>query len=135
MPFIEWNENLSVHVPSVDRQHRTLIKYINELSDAVERGNSQALVGHILKGLAGYTKIHFAYEEMLFKSYNYPETDDHKTVHVKLLEKVTTFGDRFERGETDIGPELLAFLKRWLNHHILGDDMAYSEFMRKHGVQ
>ena len=46
-------------------------------------------------------------------------------MHQRMVDKVGEFKDRFARGETDVGPELLEFLKDWLSHHILEDDMAF----------
>ncbi len=36
MAFIEWSEALSVKVSEIDRQHKMLIKMINDLNDAMK---------------------------------------------------------------------------------------------------
>lgn len=135
MPFIEWNDRLSVNIASIDRQHRTLINYINQLNDAVGRGNADTMIAYVLRGLATYTTVHFAYEEMLFNLYKYPDNDGHKAVHTRLLTQVGDYNTRFHNGERDLGPELLDFLKAWLNNHIMGEDKAYSGFMLEHHVK
>ncbi|MCB1809729.1 MAG: bacteriohemerythrin, partial [Candidatus Competibacteraceae bacterium] len=66
MAFMAWTEELSVKIPSIDRQHRTLIGYINKLDDALGRGHAEQLIEMILNGLVRYTSAHFMYEEMLF---------------------------------------------------------------------
>jgi len=135
MPLMSWNEKLSIKVPSVDRQHKVIIKHINELNDAIQEGNSKGVCRLILRSLSNYTRVHFAYEEMLFKRYDYPTKQEHLAVHERLLGKVVKYKDRFDKGETDIGEELLEFLQEWLYHHILEDDMAYSDFMVERGVE
>ncbi len=135
MPLIEWSEALSTQIPSIDRQHRVILGYINELHDGVENGEFRGVLDNVLRGLVGYTRTHFAYEEMLFKRFGYEQQQEHKAVHQRMVDKVDDFKNRFAKGETDIGPELLEFLKDWLSHHILEDDMAYSKFMIEQGVK
>jgi hemerythrin-like metal-binding protein len=130
MAFFEWDEKYSVSVPSIDRQHKDLIDYINKLQAELESPQPDTLmIELILNGLIGYTNTHFKYEEMLFGMYKYPETEEHKAAHKQLFEKVAEFTQRYEEGTADIGEELMDFLKKWLNYHILKEDMAYSEHM------
>jgi hemerythrin-like metal-binding protein len=135
MAFYEWSDRLSVKVPSIDRQHKTLIGYINKLAEALEQGNTQSMLGTLVGNLSTYTQAHFAYEELLFDRYEYPQSDAHKRHHVKLIERVQEYSRKFEAGGREFGPELLGFLKEWLNHHILQDDMAYSGHMTEQGAQ
>lgn len=134
MAFIEWTDELSVGIGTVDGQHKVLIGYINELEEAIAGGTAREVVGLILNGLSSYTRAHFMYEEMLFDLHGYPETEGHKAAHGKLFDRVGEYRDRFTGGEGDIGPELLEFLKAWLNKHILKEDMAYSGYLLGKGV-
>ncbi|MBT8126465.1 MAG: hemerythrin family protein [Gammaproteobacteria bacterium] len=130
MAFFEWDEKYSVSVPSIDRQHRDLIDYINKLQTELASPEPDSMIIEvILNGLIGYTNTHFKYEEMLFSMYKYPETEEHKAAHNRLFETVARFKQRYEEGVPNVGDELLAFLKIWLNHHILKEDMAYSAHM------
>ena len=135
MPLIEWNEQWATKMASIDRQHKTLVGYINKLHDANQKGDPGMVLGFILNNLINYTKVHFSYEEMLFRMYDYPEEEDHKIAHKKLFEKVGKFKSRFEAGDMTVGNELLDFLKLWLNNHILKEDMAYSQFFIDKGVK
>ena len=135
MPLMEWSEQLSTGIASVDRQHKVIVGYINELYDGIERGEVKGVLDTILMGLVSYTRTHFAYEEMMFKVYDYAEKKEHLEVHERMVARVADFRDRFKAGETDIGPELLEFLKDWLYHHILEDDMAYTEYLIGKGAK
>ena len=135
MDFFEWDEKYSVKVPSVDRQHKDLIDYINKLQRELESPEPDVfMIELVLNGLIGYTNTHFKYEEMLFGMYQYPEKEEHEAAHKRLFQKVATFTQRYEAGDSKVGEELLAFLKSWLNHHILIEDMAYSEHMAQKEV-
>ena len=133
--LIEWSDQLSVKIPSIDRQHKMLIRYINELNDAIVEEKGSFVAGHVLRGLATYTSAHFMYEEMMFKSYNYSEIEGHKAAHGKLVDKVIDYKTRFESGDAEIADELLRFLKGWLTNHILKEDMAYSDYLISKGVR
>lgn len=136
MAFYEWTERLSVGIPSIDRQHKTLIGYINTLAEAVHNGNSpNTILGMVLDNLVTYTRMHFIYEEMLFDRYAYQEAEDHKQHHKKLVLQVAEYSTRFKQGENNLGVELLEFLMWWLNHHILIDDVAYSAFLSQQGCK
>ena len=135
MPLMEWSENLSTHIPSVDRQHKVILGYINDLHDGIERGDVKGILDITLNGLVNYTRTHFAYEEMLFKRFGYEQQAEHKAVHERMIGKISDFKERYVKGDKEIGPELLEFLKDWLYHHILEDDMAYSEHMVEQGVK
>jgi len=63
MALISWNDNLSVHVGEIDRQHQQLIKMINDLDDAMKQGKGKEVLGKIVKGLSDYTAYHFSTEE------------------------------------------------------------------------
>ena len=134
-PLMQWRDQFSVKIPSVDRQHKVLIKYINQLDTASKKENSALEISHVLSGLISYTKVHFAYEEMMFRTYNYPESNDHMASHKHLLEKVAWYKRRFDNNEADIAQELLNLLMYWLNRHILQEDMAYSDFLLKKGAR
>lgn len=137
MAYYEWTERLSVGIPSIDRQHKTLIGYINSLAEAAEgsNGSSPLLVGFILDKLVAYTKQHFIYEEMLFDRYGYQEAAEHKQHHQQLAAQVVAYNTRYKQGDTGFSQELLEFLMGWLNRHILIEDIAYSGFLLKQGCQ
>ena len=131
MALYEWSDRLSVGDETIDRQHRVLIGYINELSEVMEQKNDFGiLLGILLGKLATYTKVHFLYEEMLFHSKNYPELEEHKKHHESLTQQVDEFYKRFQAGEANLDHELFEFLMNWLNRHILGSDLAYVEFAK-----
>ena len=135
MPLMEWSDKLSTSIPSIDRQHKVILGYINDLHDGIESGEVKGILDITLQGLVNYTRTHFAYEEMLFKRYGYEQQVEHVKRHERLVEKISSFKQRYTNGEKEIGPELLEFLKDWLYHHILEDDMAYTEHLIAEGVE
>ncbi len=133
-PLMEWSPKFSTNIPSIDRQHKVIIGFINDLHAGMEGKEVRGIVGQTLQGLINYTRVHFAYEAMLFKVHGFDDQEEHLAVHERMVEKIGDFKQRFDKGEADISEELLDFLKNWLFHHILEDDMAYSEHLRDKGV-
>lgn len=129
MALLEWNDELSVGIDMIDKQHKILIRAINLLAMAVKHNSSHSLMSDIFRTLVDYTDTHFAYEEELFDRFGYPETEDHKAKHRALLHKVVDLKARWDAGESQIGPEVLKFLVDWLRNHILGSDKKYSGFL------
>jgi len=135
MASIEWTEDLSVKIPSIDKQHKVLIGLINKFDDAKSSGHANMVMKSILKELVRYTQAHFMYEEALFTLYGYPESDSHKVAHVKLFEKVEKFNKAELDGDESVYNEISEFLNSWLYHHILKEDMAYSSHLVKKGAE
>jgi hemerythrin-like metal-binding protein len=132
---IEWSPMLSIGIASIDAQHRVLVAYINQLTHAVANGQTARILPAVLAGLEGYTRIHFRHEERLFALHGWTEQTDHADGHRAFERQLAEFRRRFENGDTSMGLEVLKFMIHWLAGHILSDDMAYSAFLRDHGVR
>lgn len=132
---IEWSPSLSVGMESIDGQHRVLIAYINQLSGAIARGQSASVLGQVLGGLEGYTKIHFRHEERLFEMHGWDEGIEHADAHRAFERQIQDFRQRFASGDASLATAVLKFMIEWLAEHILLDDMAYSPFLKARGVR
>jgi hemerythrin-like metal-binding protein len=126
---IDWSDEFSVGVDLIDKQHKILIRAINLLALAVEHDTSRELMGEIFTTLRDYADTHFSYEEELFDTFGYAETEEHKAQHKALLHQVIGLEKRWRSGEATIGAEVLQFLVTWLRNHILGSDKKYSSFL------
>jgi len=133
--FYEWNDKLSVGVPSIDRQHKILIALINDLHTSIETGKSQSDAKFILKKIITYARAHFIYEEGLFISHDYDATEEHLESHERIKVKLLELKKQSEDNQFNLPDELMMFLKDWLNNHILKEDMGYSELLIKNNVQ
>lgn len=135
MTSIQWTDELSVKIPSIDSQHKRLIKLINQLDESIEEGNANIVINKTLNELTLYTQAHFIYEEALFTMHGYPDSENHKLAHEKLFGKVEYFKQKIKENDEDIYSELLEFLNNWLYHHILKEDMGYSVHLLKCGAE
>jgi hemerythrin-like metal-binding protein len=125
MPYLSWNKSLSVHVESMDAQHKHLISMLNQLHDTFDEESKPKAVRSVLNGLLVYVKIHFWQEERLMQAHHFPGLEAHRREHEALVERTDELAARFKDGETTLGPEILYFLKKWIREHIQGSDMEY----------
>lgn len=130
MPFMVWNDRLSVGVESLDDDHKQLVNMLNTLYDGIQEGRGREMVAGILDRLTEYTREHFAREEELLIRCEYPETMEHMHEHSNMTEWLVGLRQRLASG-TAAGPSLEAvnFLKDWLFDHIRGADARYVPYV------
>jgi hemerythrin len=134
MAFFDWKQEYSVNIREIDQQHQKLVGMLNELHEAMGKGEGREVLGRVLKDLANYTKTHFATEERLMKAHGYPDYESHKMKHEKMTEAVLQNIAKFEAREMTSLIGVFQFLKDWLKKHIMQTDMGYSTFLNSKGV-
>lgn len=117
MNLIEWSDDFSVGVSSVDFEHQQLITLINTLYasfvDNPDKYTVLDFVGEI------YTKIasHFALEEKKMREHNYAGYQEHKQDHERLLDELLNMMDECEAASQVNNGELAKFLNQWFGEH------------------
>ncbi|MEG0614993.1 MAG: hemerythrin family protein, partial [Oscillospiraceae bacterium] len=84
-----WNDGLSIGVPAIDAQHKTLCEKIDNLLEACKTGKGRIEIINTLTFLEDYTKKHFHDEEILQKSSGYPKCAEHKKIHENFIKSVS----------------------------------------------
>lgn len=135
METVNWEDWLSLNIPSIDKEHKKLFGFIRELNEAIKEKKGNEILGSILERMAEYSEDHFKHEEVLFSIHNYPDEKSHKEAHQKYIEKVKEFDALFNSGETILPNQVLIFLNNWWLNHITKEDRAYSGFLIEKGVQ
>jgi len=135
MPLFQWKEAYSVKIAEIDKQHKKLIDFVNELNEAMAQGKGKEASAKVLDALIDYTKVHFAYEEKLMRDNGYPDFAEHKAKHDKMAAKVLSLQQQCRQGNASLSFEVTKFLQDWLNKHILGTDMQYAPFLGGKGVK
>jgi hemerythrin-like metal-binding protein len=73
---------------------------------------------------------------MYFDDWAYPEAASHIAMHAKLREQVFNYRRQIlEKGNRELGLEMMAFLRDWLSDHILVEDRKYGEFLYRKGLR
>jgi len=132
--LIEWSDDLSVGIASIDAQHRKLIALTNDFHAALVSGRGTMMAGRTLVGLLAYTVSHFAFEEKLLQDNAYPGFEEHKSEHVRLVAEVKALQVDLRAGKSALSVDVMHFLKSWLRNHIQGMDRKYSKHLQAAGV-
>jgi hemerythrin-like metal-binding protein len=121
---LTWSDQLSTGLPDVDDQHQRLIELINTMGDIRTRGAEPGELAAVLAQLRDYTVYHFQHEEDLMASL--PVNQANKASHIKDHQGFVNIVLRAEgmvgSNPADVTDHLLAFLVKWLVHHITGID-------------
>lgn len=120
---IAWTNDLDTGIDVIDRQHRRIVDYINNLEIAHVKQDNE-LIGQVLDDLVDYTLSHFAFEESLQEEADYKFYKPHKKVHELFVRRVNEYMERFKLGD-DVTAEIHKMLSNWLINHIKRDDADY----------
>ena len=121
---IEWTNDLSVGVSSIDAQHQQLFKMADDLFEAGKNGKSKEKIGDLLGFLDRYTKQHFKDEEAYMKSINYPGLAEQEKAHQAFVNELTKLKGEFDKSGGNIAVIIGAnqMVVDWLTKHISGMD-------------
>jgi hemerythrin len=131
---VDWKDEYSVGIESIDEQHKKLISLINMFQTSVDYSTGEEFERECLAAVVDYTKTHFVYEEGLMSKYGYPDFEAHKAQHQEMISKVNDLLASYEDHPESAMKEALDFLKHWLIRHINGTDKQYSEFLLSKGA-
>ncbi len=131
MPAVKWTPAMSVGVEALDTDHKMLIGLINQLADAIAKGDAHDIVASVINALVDYTEYHFGREEEMMRACGYGYFNSHVATHGKIVETLRHLRDAHAGralGQTE--QVLLDFMRAWLTDHILGVDMKYAPVMK-----
>lgn len=128
MTFFTWTPKMSVGLNRLDDDHKSLIAIINRLAESLEDEKASRVVQQSLTALLRYTEYHFGREEAVLRAVGYDHLTHHRDEHGRFVEELKELrADFTELDDVDQKRRLLDFLKDWLTHHILIEDMAYKD--------
>ncbi len=135
MPFIQWSDDISTGIDSLDSEHKTLLTLLNSFYDSVQMGKGEMTVGRLLDELITHTVTHFSHEEAHMRAADYPSFHDHRDEHDRIRHQLMTFHAMAnEKITPDLMQELLVFLKCWFLVHMTSCDRAYGPHLRAKGI-
>lgn len=122
----EFTEDCLIHIDAIDEEHRRLFQMLNEaITLSQDAADVKPVANNLLASLKDYAATHFAHEEAYMESIHDPELSLQKAEHAAFTTKMNEFQLDTTSPETAKASfqGLLAYLVRWLYHHILSNDM------------
>lgn len=133
--LIRLEEIPRLDIDTIDSQHETIVKLVNELHAAMLGNRGREALGKLLIELVEETQGHFASEEALMLANNYPAYAQHKTDHDKLIAHVVDLERQFRDGDCLLSFAIMLDLKNWATIHIERSDISLGEFLKAKGIR
>lgn len=132
MDKIEWNNNLSVGIATIDEQHKMLIQRLQDVSEAIESNLGEGTIAHTLDFLVDYTDFHFTEEEKQMTEHNYPGLALQQEQHKEFKKSLERLEQDFEEDNAtkELANHIRTFLFNWLATHIREVDMEFGKFIK-----
>ena len=135
MAYLEWRDEFSVGVPSIDAQHAGLINMLNDVYDEYRGDKPAGTLADVLARMGRYAEEHFATEELYFERFGYPDTESHKREHQVFRDEFKYLLARSDDHAPGFDLEVFQFLRDWIEQHILRKDRKYAAFLQEHGAE
>ena len=128
MTWIKWEPALELGHEAMDADHRQLVALVNQLANAVVNNLGKAAYDALLDDLIVHTRAHFGMEEQLMAACSYPDADEHRAVHAKLIKDALEYRAKFD-SSAEPSVSLLYFFDQWLTRHILSSDRELARYL------
>ena len=130
--YAEFDISLVTGNDEIDGQHKEWIDRINKLLECYENGGGKIEAIKMLEYMADYTEFHFAAEEKLQESVEYPALDEHREKHDEFRKVVEELHEMLEEEEGPSQRFVEAVQKNvvdWLYTHIRTYDCSVATYM------
>ncbi len=118
MTRIEWKDEYATGLRDVDFEHQRLIAMVNDVIADLENAHTDEDLHARLGDIHARIASHFALEEVRMQDMNYPEFDDHKADHERLLDEIRDIMDEVWNSPlSEIEADLALRLDHWFSRH------------------
>lgn len=135
---MQWTEDLSVGVQTIDEQHKELFSRINSLVDAIKSHTCKYKIGDVIKFLEDYIVEHFSIEERIMLESGYPNYGPHRFQHEKFMQNFAELRVELEKleggvrpGSYDLSVATNQIVVDWILEHIAMVDKQLGAFLMK----
>jgi hemerythrin len=125
----EWEEKYNTGVLRIDHQHQYFLQLINWLTDSLLASEDVDLNRKYIEEVMRYAKFHFLSEENIMQYYAYPEYEDHRNLHSKIVNQLNIGAANLDFGEENIG-DFVKFLSGWFFEHTAEEDMKIGIYLK-----
>lgn len=123
-----WDSRMESGIPVVDYEHKLLVKQVDELLTAP----NQERVQEMFDFLREYVIKHFAHEQLMHKSLEYPQSAEHKQAHKDFVATFIQLEEEYQKEGygTEMLEKIVEVVSAWLREHIMGMDMAFAQYYK-----
>ncbi len=133
--LIKWSEKFMMGIEVIDKQHQKWIEFINKLYRALKQGAADDILNEIFNELIEYTKYHFGFEEKYMAEFGFEDIENHKKEHENFVNELYAMFNEYLEEKPDVPFQLITYLKRWVERHVLVTDRKYSKLFKEKGLK
>lgn len=126
---VRWRRQFDTGLAPIDQQHRELFDALAGLASAFEAGAPMDQLDEGFAFVARHLIKHCQTEETLMKEAGFPGRIAHASQHQELVLRVRELQYQRAKGK-DLGPEAVARVGEWLDHHICEADLPMAEYLK-----
>ncbi|MBC7952632.1 MAG: hemerythrin family protein [Rhodospirillaceae bacterium] len=125
-----WEDDYKIGQEEMDAEHLILFALLNQLDVNIHADRAGDCLNDVLNALGSYIDYHFAHEEALMRSWNYPGLEAHSVMHKEFIQELVGLRAQV-KGDNALKSALKVrgFVLDWLLGHILETDVDYAAFM------
>jgi hemerythrin len=127
MDLVKWKKEFEVGVPRIDRQHKNIIKIVNNAIGLQFSMPDAKEIEGILNDLRNYIKEHFQTEEEYILSHQLPGYEEQRSEHNKFIDRLYEAQKEYDKDGRVTSINILNFIWDWFSHHILVVDKKLSK--------
>ena len=134
-----WTEQFATGSPTIDEQHRQLIRHLNKFESLLVETNPTpehlATLIRFLDFLERYVDEHFSYEEKCMESYRCPAHQKNLAAHQNFKQLFQRFKRRSQKEgfRLEMLVELNQTINAWIQDHILRVDTELKPCIARSG--
>lgn len=131
MSIFNWEDDLVIGIEKIDKQHKELIKKLDDLAQAVLQKQGKNKISSLMNFMEEYGEGHFTDEEKFMAFYEFPGLDGQKKHHQRFRDTTKKLRDELE-SQTDMesfASSVQRYLIDWLILHIKSEDRKFGEFI------
>lgn len=128
---ISWFDDYQINVQQIDEQHKELFGRMKNLITCIINDSSPQELRSAIRFLENYTITHFADEEELMRSIDYPLYEFHKKEHEFFIKEIEYLKVIEQKGNSlHIILRLKNYIGEWMINHILKVDRQLGNFIQ-----
>jgi hemerythrin len=136
---LDWNDDMDIDHSGLDVDHRRQLELVRRFIGLTE-ATDRAMALEALEELRTVSARHFAREERIQASIRYPELDEHRDQHQRLLSLLVEVAGRIADAApppayTEVKTLANEQLRSWFHGHFSGADLRLRHHLARFGVR
>ena len=128
--IVGWKSEYNTGVDRIDFEHKIFLELLNSFKKALDLGKDKEEINRIVVEIEKYAEFHFISEENLMQVFNYPDYENHKFLHLDLLEEFNS-----ARNEQYDYEKFYEFLLNWFINHTVNEDIQIRKFVEEKEIK